>query len=56
VNFCNNVMPRLIANNITIPRELQNDCDAGDRGSIANATAEQSMFILLRFFLTPSLS
>lgn len=38
-------MPRLIANNITIPRELQNDCDAGDRGNIANATAEQSRFI-----------
>ncbi|GFF64908.1 purple acid phosphatase 4 [Aspergillus lentulus] len=23
-------MPRLIANNITIPREVQNDCDPGD--------------------------
>ncbi|OBT50824.1 hypothetical protein VE04_09337 [Pseudogymnoascus sp. 24MN13] len=41
VNFCNNVMPRLIANNITIPREIQNDCDAGDRGNIKNATADQ---------------
>lgn len=43
MNFCDNVMPRLIANNITIPREIQNDCDAGDRGNIKNATADQSM-------------
>ncbi|CAI7675857.1 hypothetical protein N7533_002095 [Penicillium manginii] len=42
LNFCNNVMPRLITNNITIPRELQNDCDPGDRGNIVNATAEQT--------------
>lgn len=50
MNFCNNVMPRLIANNITIPREIQNDCDAGDRGNIKNATADQSMLSFLLSF------
>ncbi|KAF7125454.1 hypothetical protein CNMCM5793_001693 [Aspergillus hiratsukae] len=30
LSFCNEVMPKLIAQNITIPREVQNDCDAGD--------------------------
>jgi hypothetical protein len=45
-------MPRLIANGITIPRELQNDCDAGDRGNIANATAEQSWFLFIHHFNT----
>ncbi|KAF4165907.1 hypothetical protein CNMCM6936_007210 [Aspergillus lentulus] len=41
LSFCNGVMPRLIANNITIPREVQNDCDPGDRAAISNATALQ---------------
>ncbi|KAJ9204592.1 hypothetical protein DTO164E3_1767 [Paecilomyces variotii] len=40
--FCNDVMPKLQAANITIPRELQNDCDAGDRAAINNATALQA--------------
>ncbi|GIJ85228.1 hypothetical protein Asppvi_004084 [Aspergillus pseudoviridinutans] len=33
LSFCNDVMPRLIAKNITIPREVQNDCDPGDRAA-----------------------
>jgi hypothetical protein len=37
-------MPRLIANNITIPREVQNDCDPGDRAAVSNATALQGRF------------
>ncbi|KAF9442980.1 putative tartrate-resistant acid phosphatase type 5 precursor [Macrolepiota fuliginosa MF-IS2] len=41
LHFCNNVMPKLQAAGITIPRELQNDCDAGDRTFVNNATALQ---------------
>ncbi|GIC90152.1 uncharacterized protein Aud_006584 [Aspergillus udagawae] len=41
LSFCNDVMPRLIAKNITIPREVQNDCDPGDRAAVTNATALQ---------------
>lgn len=41
-------MPALIVDNITIPREVQNDCDPGDRNYIINATALQGMFYLLR--------
>jgi hypothetical protein len=37
-------MPHLIANNITIPREVQNDCDPGDRAAVSNATALQGRF------------
>jgi hypothetical protein len=44
LSFCNNVMPRLQAANITIPREIQNDCDPGDRSDIGNATAFQGIF------------
>ncbi|KUL87372.1 hypothetical protein ZTR_04645 [Talaromyces verruculosus] len=39
--FCNEVTPVLQANNITIPRELQNDCDSGDRAAAQNASASQ---------------
>ena len=41
-------MPKLIADNITIPREVQNDCDPGDRTYIKNATALQSESILFQ--------
>ncbi|RHZ53434.1 uncharacterized protein CDV56_104911 [Aspergillus thermomutatus] len=44
LSFCNDVMPRLIAENITIPREVQNDCDPGDRAAVSNATALQGKF------------
>lgn len=44
LSFCNDVMPKLMAKNITIPREVQNDCDPGDRTYIVNATALQSKF------------
>jgi hypothetical protein len=47
LSFCNDVMPKLIAKNITIPREVQNDCDPGDRTYVANATALQGKFSLL---------
>jgi hypothetical protein len=40
-HFCNNVMPVLQAQNLTIPRSVQNDCDAGDRSYLTNATALQ---------------
>ncbi|GAD91496.1 tartrate-resistant acid phosphatase type 5 precursor, putative [Paecilomyces variotii No. 5] len=40
--FCSDIMPKLQAANITIPRELQNDCDPGDRTYINNATALQT--------------
>lgn len=39
-------MPRLIADGVTIPREIQNDCDPGDRQDIRNATIEQSKLVL----------
>ncbi|KAG6804966.1 hypothetical protein H0H92_000702, partial [Tricholoma furcatifolium] len=39
--FCNNVLPQLEAANITIPNEVLNDCDAGDRSDVFNATAFQ---------------
>ncbi|KAF5016436.1 hypothetical protein F66182_11885, partial [Fusarium sp. NRRL 66182] len=39
--FCNEVTPILTANNITIPRELQNDCDTGDRAAAQNASWSQ---------------
>jgi hypothetical protein len=35
------VTPVLTANNITIPRELQNDCDTGDTAAAKNASAAQ---------------
>ena len=35
-------MPKLVAAGIAIPRELQNDCDPGDRTYINNATALQT--------------
>ncbi|KAJ5606243.1 hypothetical protein N7510_009024 [Penicillium lagena] len=41
LSFCNEIMPKLIADGITIPREIQNDCDPGDRYDIRNATIEQ---------------
>ncbi|GAB1190838.1 hypothetical protein APSETT444_000003 [Aspergillus pseudonomiae] len=41
LDFCNNVLPRLKADGVHIPREIQNDCDAGDRNAISNATIEE---------------
>ncbi|KNG80586.1 hypothetical protein ANOM_010985 [Aspergillus nomiae NRRL 13137] len=42
LDFCNNVLPRLKADGVDIPREIQNDCDAGDRNAISNATIEET--------------
>lgn len=42
LDFCNTALPKLQADNITIPRDLQNDCDPGDRAAISNATIEES--------------
>ncbi|KAJ5432162.1 uncharacterized protein N7458_011318 [Penicillium daleae] len=42
LDFCNNAMPKLQADGVTIPRDLQNDCDPGDRQAIANATIEET--------------
>jgi hypothetical protein len=39
-------MPKLIADGVTIPTEIQNDCDPGDRYDIRNATIEQSKSFL----------
>ncbi|KAH8694144.1 putative tartrate-resistant acid phosphatase type 5 precursor [Talaromyces proteolyticus] len=41
LHFCNEVLPVLQAHNLTIPRDVQNDCDPGDRAYITNATALQ---------------
>jgi hypothetical protein len=35
-------LPKLKADGVAIPREIQNDCDAGDRAAISNATIEES--------------
>lgn len=34
-------MPKLKADGVQIPREIQNDCDPGDRQAISNATIEE---------------
>ena len=44
-NFCNNVLPKLQALNLSVPNELVNDCDPGDRSYDINATALQSKLI-----------
>lgn len=44
LHFCNEVMPNLKAAGITIPKEIQNDCDAGDRADAFNASAFQGGF------------
>lgn len=41
-NFCFEVMPQLEAAGITVPNEVINDCDPGDKQYITNATALQS--------------
>ncbi|GFF85346.1 purple acid phosphatase 3 [Aspergillus lentulus] len=41
LDFCKNVMPKLKADGVQIPREIQNDCDPGDRQAISNATIEE---------------
>ncbi|KAK9357737.1 Metallo-dependent phosphatase-like protein [Lipomyces starkeyi] len=41
-HFCLEVLPALKAANITIPTEVQNDCDPGDKSYITNATALQT--------------
>jgi len=42
LNFCNNVLPNLEADGVEIPKAILNDCDAGDRLDISNATIEES--------------
>ena len=37
-------MPKLEALGVTIPNEVRNDCDPGDKSYITNATALQSNF------------
>jgi hypothetical protein len=44
LEFCNDALPKLKTLNVSIPREIQNDCDAGDRSYITNATAFQSTY------------
>jgi hypothetical protein len=41
-HFCLEVLPQLIAAGFTIPNEVTNDCDPGDKQYIGNATALQS--------------
>lgn len=40
-HFCYEILPQLEAAGIAIPKEVQNDCDPGDRLYISNATALQ---------------
>ncbi|KIM96351.1 hypothetical protein OIDMADRAFT_33011 [Oidiodendron maius Zn] len=40
-NFCFEIMPQLEAAGITVPNEVINDCDPGDKQYITNATALQ---------------
>ncbi|KAJ5613908.1 hypothetical protein N7528_007562 [Penicillium herquei] len=42
LDFCNNVLPTLEATGMEIPKAIQNDCDAGDRLDISNATIEET--------------
>lgn len=44
LHFCNEVLPNLKAAGITIPKEIQNDCDPGDRADAFNASAFQGGF------------
>ncbi|KAK9489597.1 Metallo-dependent phosphatase-like protein [Lipomyces doorenjongii] len=41
-HFCLEVLPELVADGITIPNEVLNDCDPGDKSSLANATVFQT--------------
>ncbi|KAK9370599.1 Metallo-dependent phosphatase-like protein [Lipomyces kononenkoae] len=41
-HFCLEVLPQLQAANISIPTEVMNDCDPGDRTYITNATTLQT--------------
>ena len=41
LDFCNNALPNLVAAGVDISREIQNDCDPGDRQAISNATIEE---------------
>ncbi|KAJ5999393.1 hypothetical protein N7451_007203 [Penicillium sp. IBT 35674x] len=42
LDFCNNVLPNLEADGVEIPKAILNDCDAGDRLDISNATIEET--------------
>ncbi|KAJ5715706.1 uncharacterized protein N7483_012887 [Penicillium malachiteum] len=42
LDFCNNVLAKLEADGVEIPKAIQNDCDAGDRLDISNATIEET--------------
>jgi hypothetical protein len=44
LHFCNEVLPNLKAAGIAIPREVQNDCDPGDRADAFNASIFQGGF------------
>lgn len=44
LDFCNNVLPKLINDGVQVSREIQNDCDPGDRLAISNATIEEGRF------------
>ncbi|KAJ5745271.1 hypothetical protein N7520_010453 [Penicillium odoratum] len=42
LDFCNNAFSKLEADGVEIPKAIQNDCDAGDRLDISNATIEET--------------
>lgn len=42
IAFCDDVLPRLVAANVTIPTSVTNDCSSSDAASAKNATAFQS--------------
>ncbi|KAJ5489753.1 hypothetical protein N7539_004643 [Penicillium diatomitis] len=41
LEFCKNVLPKLQSAGVTVPKEIVNDCDPGDRLAIGNATIEE---------------
>lgn len=47
LNFCNNVLSKLEADDVEIPKAILNDCDAGDRLDISNATIEESKLAII---------
>lgn len=47
LDFCNNVLSKLEADGVEIPKAILNDCDAGDRLDISNATIEESKLSII---------
>lgn len=47
LDFCNNVLSKLEADGVEIPKAIMNDCDAGDRLDISNATIEESKLAII---------